>query len=125
MVLPESFELPAEVNGQSYSVKEKPLLRTGHYFSSTLHLRLPTYFHTSDGGMMTSTYMNSSRCYIGRTRDVPEEAVDQARGVGESIQVEWGNILWNAVVIGIQPAPSPLDLVLPAKQLRERPLMLW
>ena len=64
---------------------------------------------------------NGSKCYDGRTQDVPEEAVlesDRARGVGDSVRVEWGSRLWNAVVLEKQPAPSLLDTALPDKRLR-------
>ena len=60
----------------------------------------------------------------GRKQDVPEDAVvesDRAHGVGDSICVEWGSRLWNAVVLEKRPAPTPLDLALPAKRNRKAP----
>ena len=62
---------------------------------------------------------NGSKCYDGRTQDVPEDAVvesDRERAVGESVRVEWGNRFWNAVVLEKRLAPSPLDQALPAKR---------
>ena len=57
---------------------------------------------------------NGSKYYDGRTQDVPEEAVlesDRARGVGDSVRVEWGNRLWNAVVLEKQPLLAPPYLI--------------
>ena len=73
---------------------------------------------------MTSSYRvrwdkNGSKCYNGRTQDVPEEAVveiDHACAIGEYIRVEWRNNIWNAVLLEKTAALSPLDLALLAKR---------
>ena len=69
---------------------------------------------------------NGSKCYDGRTQDVPEDSVvesDRGRGVGECIRIEWGHEgrLWNATVLEKRPAPTPLDLALPAKRAKTAP----
>ena len=118
---------PAIYQELSSALRASPLPVTAASSSSAFCASpLPETVASCAGMIRIQWERNGSKCYDGRTQDIPLHLIlleDQQREVGDSVRVEWqdGGRLWNAVVLEKLPQPSALDMALPATRLLATP----